>query len=195
MINDAPFTPACLEIFTGPMKSKKSQWLFNKVDRLKFMTNIDFAFFKPDTDTRDNYIYSRCSNIKYECVILPAKNPEKIFEYLNGEKVILLDETQFFGKKIVPVVYELINRDLNIVVAGLDLDYTKKPFGSIPELLAMAHYVEKLWGICEEPGCNEKGRYTRRNYHVNGVVAVENNPDMYSVTCKKHHSIPLEERM
>ena len=36
--------------------------------------------------------------------------------------------------------------------AGLDLDFTGKPFGSMPELLALAEEVTKLHAVCVETG-------------------------------------------
>jgi thymidine kinase len=191
MRNESPFTPGFLEVYCGPMKSGKSLELIHRVNKLKYMNNIQFSFFKPDIDTRDNTIHSRCSNTSYECTVIPAENPHKIFDYLNGEKVVLFDEVQFFNKNIVDVVNKLMQRNLNVVVAGLDLDYRREPFGSMPQLLAMADYVEKLWAVCDEQDCIQKGRYTRINQFVDGVIAIENNSNMYSVTCLKHHFIPI----
>jgi thymidine kinase len=37
-------------------------------------------------------------------------------------------------------------------VAGLDLDFTGKPFGPMPQLMALAEYVSKLQAICMNCG-------------------------------------------
>lgn len=190
MSYEVPFTPGFLEVYCGPMKSGKSLELIHRVEKLRYMTDIEFTFFKPDIDTREKTVHSRFSNLEYNCILIPSQNPEKIFDYLNGQKLILLDEAQFFSKGIVSVVNKLIDRKLNVVAAGLDLDYRREPFGSMPYLLSLANYVQKLTAVCDEPGCNELGRFTRRNIFVEGQVVIENSPNLYSVTCLDHHFIP-----
>ena len=37
-----------------------------------------------------------------------------------------------------------------MIVAGLDLDFTGKPFGSMPDLLALAEEVTKLHAVCKK---------------------------------------------
>jgi thymidine kinase len=189
MSHDAPFTPGFFEVYCGPMKSRKSLTLIHRVETLKYMSNTEFSFFKPDIDTREKTIHSRSSNVEYECILIPSKNPEKIFDYINGQKVVLLDEAQFFDKSIAKVVNTLMDNKINVVAAGLDLDYRREPFGSMPELLALATYVKKLHAICDEPNCNELGIFTRRNQYIPGQVVIENMPNLYSVTCLGHHFI------
>jgi thymidine kinase len=41
---------------------------------------------------------------------------------------------------------------MRVIVAGLDLDYNGLPFGSMPELLALAEEVTKLHAVCVETG-------------------------------------------
>jgi thymidine kinase len=193
MVHRDPFTPGLIEVYCGPMKSGKSKTLFARVDPLPFMNETKFIFFKPDVDTRDNTIHSRGYPEQYPCHNLPSKKPEDVFKYLKGEKVVLFDEAQFFGKTIVPVVYSLAQMGLNVVLAGLDTDYRREPFGSMPDILAIANYVEKLTGVCEHHGCNQKGTYTQRNKNIPGQVVIENSPDLYSVMCLKHHRLPDNE--
>ena len=39
-----------------------------------------------------------------------------------------------------------------MIVAGLDMDYTGKPFGPMPALMATAEYVTKVHAICVRCG-------------------------------------------
>ncbi|RYF80190.1 MAG: thymidine kinase, partial [Chitinophagaceae bacterium] len=43
-------------------------------------------------------------------------------------------------------------RGIRVVVAGLDMDFTGKPFGPVPQLLAVADYITKLHAICVKCG-------------------------------------------
>lgn len=42
----------------------------------------------------------------------------------------------------------LANNGVRVIVAGLDMDYTGKPFGPMPALMATAEYVTKVHAIC-----------------------------------------------
>jgi thymidine kinase len=39
-----------------------------------------------------------------------------------------------------------------VIVAGLDMDFQGKPFGPMPQLLAMADYITKVHAICMHCG-------------------------------------------
>ena len=41
---------------------------------------------------------------------------------------------------------------MRVIVAGLDLDFNGIPFGSMPQLLALAEEVTKLHAVCVETG-------------------------------------------
>ncbi|GAF91680.1 unnamed protein product, partial [marine sediment metagenome] len=66
--------------------------------------------------------------------------------------VVAIDEAQFFDDELPEVCNELANRGLRVIVAGLDLDFTGKPFGCMPQLLALAEEVTKLHAVCMETG-------------------------------------------
>ena len=46
----------------------------------------------------------------------------------------------------------LANNGVRVIVAGLDMDYTGKPFGPMPALMATAEYVTKVHAICVRCG-------------------------------------------
>ena len=37
---------------------------------------------------------------------------------------------------------------MRVIVAGLDQDYLRRPFGPMPALLALAEYVDKMHAVC-----------------------------------------------
>lgn len=46
----------------------------------------------------------------------------------------------------------LADNGIRVIVAGLDMDYTGKPFGPMPDLMAVAEYVTKVHAICVRCG-------------------------------------------
>jgi thymidine kinase len=66
--------------------------------------------------------------------------------------VVGIDEAQFFDSSITLVCEQLALKGIRVIVAGLDMDYTGKPFGPMPDLLAIADYITKLHAICMKCG-------------------------------------------
>ena len=75
-------------------------------------------------------------------------------------EVIGIDEAQFFDDSIVEVCNELANQGKRVIVSGLDMDYKGKPFGPMPNLLAIAEYVTKVHAVCSKSG--KMASYTHR---------------------------------
>ena len=55
---------------------------------------------------------------------------------------------------------ELANSGKRVIVAGLDMDYMGKPFGPMPNLMAIAEYVTKVHAVCSKSG--KMASYTDR---------------------------------
>ncbi len=67
-------------------------------------------------------------------------------------QVVAIDEAQFFDESIVEVANQLANSGIRVVIAGLDMDFLGRPFGSMPNLMATAEYVTKVHAICKRTG-------------------------------------------
>ena len=65
-----------------------------------------------------------------------------------GTEIVAIDEAQFFGPELVPVVTALAGRGLVVIVAGLDVTFDGRPFEPLPSLMALAERVDKLTAIC-----------------------------------------------
>ena len=63
-----------------------------------------------------------------------------------------IDEAQFLGDGVVSCALELADRGTRVIVAGLDEDFRRLPFGPMPELLAHAEFVDKLQAVCHRSG-------------------------------------------
>lgn len=188
--------PGVLEVFCGPMRSGKTRELINRVDKPKIM-EFGFQFFKPDIDTRDNTVSSRFGKLSYKCIFVDSQKPEKIFDHLNDDiKIVALDEAQFFQKGIEWVIEKMLLRDINVIVAGLELDFRGEPFGRMHHILARADIITKLHAVCEFDGCKMPASRTQRL--IDGEPADYNSPiiivgdklEGYEPRCLKHHTVP-----
>ena len=188
--------PGVLEVICGPMFSGKTFELMHRVEKLNYLKGSKYHLFKPAKDTRDANIKTRFNGLEIECISI--KKPEEIFDHLTeGSNLVGLDEAQFFQKDMIKVINELLNKDINVIAAGLDLDYRGEPFGIMSDLLAMADSVEKLFATCFYPRCKRRASRTQRL--INGKPAHYNEPtivvdgsgkEIYEARCLKHHTVP-----
>ena len=83
---------------------------------------------------------------------MPVERSVDILEHARDVQVVGIDEAQFFDEAIVDVCNQLANSGKRVIVAGLDMDFQGKPFGPMPNLMAIAEYVTKVHAICVETG-------------------------------------------
>ena len=147
-----------IEVICGSMFSGKTEELIRRVKRAK-LAKQKIKIFKPKQDTRygKKKVTSHDNNsIKSK----PIDSPEKILKNFERFDVIGIDEAQFFDESIVDVVNKLANSGKRVIVAWLDMDYRGKPFGPMPNLLAIAEYVTKVHAVCTKSG--KMASYTHR---------------------------------
>jgi len=139
-----------IEVICGSMFSGKTEELIRRLKRAK-IANQKVEVFKPTIDHR--YDKKRVVSHDANAVLsVPVKEASEILDLVEGFSVIAIDEAQFFDDRLPQVCEMLALRGLRVLVAGLDMDFRGEPFGSIPQLMAMAEYVTKLHAICKHCG-------------------------------------------
>ena len=139
-----------IEVITGSMFSGKTEELIRRLNRAVFaQQNVEI--FKPIIDNRyhNEEVVSHNQNAIRST---PVESSSNILLLANDVDVVGIDEAQFFDEGIVEVCNMLANRGVRVIVAGLDMDYTGKPFGPMPFLMATAEYVTKVHAICTDTG-------------------------------------------
>lgn len=147
-----------IEVIAGCMFSGKTEELIRRLNR-GMIAKQKVIIFKPVIDNR-YHAESVVSHDKRTIQAKSVKSSREILALAADAEVVGIDEAQFFDDEIVDVVNELANSGKRVVVAGLDMDYTGKPFGPMPYLLAVAEFVTKVNAICSQTG--EIGSYTFR---------------------------------
>ncbi|HLV37807.1 MAG TPA: thymidine kinase [Spirillospora sp.] len=186
-----------IEVICGSMFCGKTEELIRRIRRAT-IARQNVQVFKHRLDDRYEGITKLSSHdgqhieawhISHSSELLPLIAP--------NTTVVAIDEIQFFDDGIIAVVEELADRDIRVVVAGLDLDFRGEPFGTMPELLAKAEEVTKLHAICVV--CGEPATRTQRL--VNGKPAHYNDPvilvgaeESYEARCRQHHVVLRDEQ-
>jgi thymidine kinase len=139
-----------IEVITGSMFSGKTEELIRRLKRAQFAKQ-KVEIFKPKIDTRyhEENIVSHDKNQIHSTAVA---SPQEILLLSEDVEVVGIDEAQFFSDEIVDVCNTLANRGVRVVVAGLDMDFMGKPFGPMPNLMAIAEYVTKVHAVCTRTG-------------------------------------------
>jgi thymidine kinase len=183
-----------IEVICGSMFSGKSEELIRRVHRVQ-IAKKKVQVFKPTIDTRYSiqYIYSH-NGTKIEAINI--SNSKELLEKIEPDtEVVAIDEAQFYDKGIVTICQKLADQGRRVMVTGLDQDFRGEPFGPIPELLAVAEYIDKLQAICMI--CGSPASRTQRL--VNGKPAKYSDPtiligakETYEARCRKCHVVIKE---
>lgn len=157
-----------IEVICGSMFSGKTEELIRRIKRTQF-ANQSLVLFKPAIDNRysENNVVSHQGNA-VEAVLINTS--AEILRIWNNEKVVAIDEAQFFDKGIINVCHVLASKGARVIIAGLDMDYTGKPFGPMPNLLAIAEYVTKVHAICLS--CGNLAQFSHRTASESTQVLV-----------------------
>ena len=169
-----------IEVIAGSMFSGKSEELIRRLRRAK-IARQKVQVFKPDIDSRfsHNHIVSH-SEMKHESV--NVRTSADIRAGVEPEtEVVGIDEAQFFDNELINVANELAERGMRVIIAGLDQDYTGKPWEPMPQLLAIAEYITKTHAICMK--CGQPANYTQRTFESEERVAV-GGAGMYEARCR-----------
>jgi thymidine kinase len=139
-----------IEVICGCMFSGKTEELIRRLNRA-IIAKQNVEIFKPVVDKR--YHHEQVVSHNANSVRSTPVNFAGDILLLAGDcDVIGIDEAQFFDDSIVEVCNTLANNGKRLIIAGLDMDYEGKPFGPMPNLLAIAEFVTKVHAICAQTG-------------------------------------------
>lgn len=170
-----------IEVIVGSMFSGKSEELIRRLNRAR-IARQKVQVFKPVIDLRyaDEEIASH-SGIRH--LSLPVGSTAEMMQHVEADtQVIGIDEGQFFDMRLVDAVNELARTGRRVIVAGLDQDYTGKPFEPMPQLLSIAEFITKTHAICVK--CGGTANYSQRTVESDERVEVGAS-DKYEARCRK----------
>lgn len=168
-----------IEVICGSMFSGKTEELIRRLKRAKF-ANQKVEIFKPKIDTRydDRKVVSHDEN---SILATPIKHSSELLELAKGIAVVGVDEAQFFDDKLAEVIQELALNGTRVIVAGLDMDFKGRPFGPIPDILAVAEYITKVHAICSH--CGNLATHSYRLTQEGDTVLL-GEKDLYEPRCR-----------
>src|SRR4026208_336478 len=168
-----------VEVIAGSMFSGKSEELIRRLRRAK-IARQKVQVFKPEIDSRfaENEIVSH-SEMRHDSANSRSA-AEVLAKVAPDTEGVGLGEGQFFDNELVNVANTLAQRGVRVIIAGLDQDYTGKPWEPMPQLLAIAEYITQTHAICLKGG--PPANYPPRTFESEERVAVGAS-DKYEARC------------
>ena len=161
--------PGTLIVITGSMFAGKTEELIRRARRALYAKK-PVQVFKPSIDQRfhETMVVTHMG-VRHEAEAV--SNVDDLVQKIKPEsQVICIEEAQFFDHSLADVCVKLADQGKEVIVAGLDQDFRRRPFGPMGELLAVADEVVKLRAICMN--CGKTASHTYRT--INGRPANEN---------------------
>ena len=168
-----------IEVITGSMFSGKTEELIRRLRRTQF-ANQNLIIYKPHNDVR----YSKTKVVSHDANSLESINVKKSTDILQVPRdinVVGIDEAQFFDMELPDVCEKLALSGIRVIIAGLDMDFKGRPFGPMPELMAIAEYVTKVHAIC--PHCGNLATHSYRLSDETETVVL-GEKDKYEPRCR-----------
>ena len=168
-----------IEVICGSMFSGKTEELIRRLRRVKF-AGQELLLFKPKIDKR----YSEENVVSHNGASFEAiqvDSAKDILEHWTNERIVAIDEAQFFDENIVQIANHLAAHGVRVICAGLDMDFQAKPFGPMPSLMASAEYVTKVHAICMS--CGNLAQFSHRKTKEKEQVLV-GAVDEYEPLCR-----------
>ncbi|MEN0004382.1 MAG: thymidine kinase [Bacteroidota bacterium] len=168
-----------IEVICGSMFSGKTEELIRRLKRAK-IANQRVEIFKPKVDTRYDEVKVVSHDANY-ILSTPIEHSRKLLSLSDGVNVVGIDEAQFFDMELVDHCQQLALRGIRVIVAGLDMDFRGKPFGPMPNLLAVAEYITKVHAICHH--CGNLATHSYRLQKEDATVLL-GEKDAYEARCR-----------
>ncbi len=178
-----------LEVIAGPMYSGKTEELIRLVKRAS-IGKKKVQVYKHAIDTRygkDKKVFSH-AGVSFKSYLITEAG--QILKKLHkNTQIVAIDEAQWFGVDLIPVVGELVNKGIYVIVSGLAMTYDRQPFAPMPTLMAIADKTTKLSAICSI--CGNDAVFHKRitnGKHINPLEAdpaLVGRTDSYEARCRR----------
>ncbi len=168
-----------IEVICGSMFSGKTEELIRRLRRAEFAKQR-VEIFKPGVDTR----YDAVDVVSHEGTTIrstPVPSSSNLLLLASDIQVVGIDEAQFFDDGLPSVCEQLSNSGVRVIIAGLDMDFQGRPFGPMPQLMAIAEYVTKVHAICMH--CGGLATFSHRKTASQDLVVL-GETDSYEPLCR-----------
>lgn len=176
-----------LEIVCGPMYAGKSTEILKRILWARNGEGKDVLVLKPAFDDRYGRSVVR-SHDGLSADATPIRSWAEAEEAAAKAVAVFIDEVQFlappaFDGDLPEIVRGLLDRGVDVVCTGIDMDWSGRPFAVTAALLAMADRVVKLTANCTLCGREASKTFKLR---PDGERVALGAQDAYQARCNGH---------
>ena len=176
-----------LDIILGPMFSGKSSHLLSiihKYNAIKFpifiITSAHDIRYKEGSIVNHNQ-----DSFPADVAVVSLNNIKTNTKFLEAS-VIIIEEAQFYDD-LVPFVLECLEvYEKGVILAGLDGDVHRKPFGKILDLIPYCDSVVKLKALCKICNDGTEAIFSSRR-EASALIVDVGGADKYESLCRMHY--------
>lgn len=177
-----------LVVITGCMFSGKSSYLLSSIRRyneINWPVFIITSSFDKRYTSEIKIVNHNQDSCKANIAVKNLCEVSNIKDFLEA-KVIIIEEAQFYPDLVEFVRDAVELYEKHVIVAGLDGDAQRKPFGSLLELIPLANTIVKLKAMCKMCNDGTEALFTSKKVHDSKTVDV-GGADKYEALCRKHY--------
>lgn len=183
-----PTKQPSLDIIIGPMFSGKTTELIRRLT-IFIEAGLQVLYINTDLDTRtDNSFSTHNETVGGIGKICSTKVKHLLDVDISGFDVIGVDEAQMFDdlEEFVESTVDIWYKKL--IVAGLNGDFLRRPFGKIHNLLPVCDNITKLYPFCKT--CMDEkyelvpAIFTKRTTNERNVIVI-GNQNIYIPVCRE----------
>ena len=179
-------TSGQITIVCGSMFAGKTEELI-RLARRALYAKRKVQVFKPLIDDRfHGSMVVTHMGVKHEAT--SVKNVAELDKAIEPEtQVVLIEEAQFFDDSLADLAIDLADSGIEVILAGLDQDFRREPFGPMPRLMAIADQVIKLRAICMKCGAQASHTYRMVNgkpVHRDDPIILIGATESYEARCR-----------
>ena len=180
-----------LTVICGSMFAGKSEELI-RLARRALYARKKVQVFKPAIDNR----YDESNVVTHLGVAhnaVAVKSVRDLCTKIDADtEIVLIEEAQFFDETLADVAVKLADEGREVILAGLDQDFRREPFGPMSRLLAVADEVVKLRAICMN--CGQPASHTYRVIdgkpaHWDDPIVLIGATEAYEARCRNCYTI------
>ena len=176
-----------LTLVIGPMFSGKSSYLLSSIRKYR---EIDWSIYIITSSFDKRYtsetkiVNHNQESCNADTAVEKLSDVSTNKEYLES-KVVIIEEAQFYPDLVDFVLEAVEVYEQHVIVAGLDGDASRKPFGKLLELIPYADTIIKLKALCKKCNDGTEALFTSKKVHDDTTVDIGGS-DKYEALCRKH---------
>ena len=176
-----------LSLVIGCMFSGKSSYLLSSIRKYR---EIDWSIyiitssFDKRYTTETKIVNHNQESCNADIAVEKLSDVSEKKDYLES-KVVIIEEAQFYPDLVEFVLEAVELYDKHVIVAGLDGDASRKPFGKLLELIPYADTIVKLKALCKICNDGSEALFTSKKVHDNTTIDIGGS-NKYEALCRKH---------